>query len=395
LEDFQQNNPGFSYALRKGDTREILTNGEMSITDGRIAIPPNVDLAFIDGGHSIETIRNDYEAVKGAKVVVLDDFYVPQDDEPDITKFGCNALLSELDDVLELPIKNPVRGGGKVRMALTPTSAWPGKAQLVIKTKNCVPNEEIHRNIHYSMPKIDRWIVECKPHTGLAVLVSSGPTFENHLEDIRQYASGVRDGFIVTVKHAHDTLIEKGIIPWACILLDPRDHVQDFIENPHPDVIYFVASMCHPTTLDRLLSSGAKVWGYHAHVGADEEKVLREYGKQIMVGGGSTSAVRGISVLHCLGFRRYHLYGYDSCYYEKPDFSLKTKTGAQKYYEVEVLGRKFWSDSELIAQAQDFEKLIKTERDFQEMEVFGEGMIPHIWNLKRLIRPEFAEVMDG
>jgi predicted O-methyltransferase YrrM len=371
LLDFAEKHPGFTFRLIKGDTRKTLAPGFFGKLDP--------DFAFIDGGHSIETIRSDYEALKHSKVVVMDDFYTGRD----TNEHGCNEIVAEESHIV-LPHKDPVKGGGKVQMVILPREAWPGKANLVIKTKNCVPDEEIQANIRHAKEKMPNWIVECKAHDLPVTLVSAGPSFKDHLDELR----GRR---VVCVKHSHDELIENGIIPWACMLLDPRSHVQDFIENPHPDVIYFVASMCHPTTIDRLIERDATIWGYHAYVGAGEQDII---GEGIMVGGGSTSAVRGISVLHALGFRSFEMYGYDSCYYEKPDFTTKDKNGNQRYFEVEVSGRKFWSDAELVAQAQDFDKLMAQEKEL-ELNVIGDGMIPHIWNLKRKILPDFSEVIGA
>lgn len=375
LIEFQDKNPGFTFDLMKGDTRETLPAYSSALNE-------EIDLAFIDGGHSVETIQSDYECLKHAKVIVMDDFYTGRDSD----EHGCNSVVKGLDHVV-LPKKDPVKGGGKVQMVLMPKTAWPGKANVVIKTKNCVPDEEIQANIAYAMPRIKKWIVECKSHNETAIMVSAGPSFKDQLEEVR-----VQKGKIICVKHSHDVLIENGVVPWGCMLLDPRDHVQDFIENPHPDVLYFVASMCHPTTLDRLLEKKANIWGYHAHVGAGEQEVIGP--KNIMVGGGSTSAVRGVSVLHALGFRTFKLYGYDSCYPEKPDMTVKDKRGNQKYFSVEVSGKKFWSDTELIAQAQDFDKLMDSGPELN-LEVMGDGMIPHIWQVKRRVLPEFSEVIDG
>lgn len=382
LDAFKEKNPGFSFMLSRGDTRETLKGWKDD---------EKQTLAFIDGGHSIETIRHDYDCLKDCAVVVLDDYYVPENGHPDIEKYGCNFLRDEIAAAI-LPGADPVVGGGKVQMLITPREAFPGKVNLVIKTQNCVPADEIQANIQYSVPRIRRWVRECRIHHRHAVIVSGGPSLKEYLGRIRDHKSA--GNYVVCVKHAHDILLKEGIVPDACMLLDPRSHVQDFIENPHPEVTYFVATMCHPTTLDRLIERNANVVGYNAHVGAGEETVLRAFGEHIMVGGGSTSAVRGVSVLHALGFRHFHLYGFDSCYYEEPDFTVKTKTGAQKYVTVEVSGRRFWSDLELVAQAQDFEKLMKQGQDL-DMEVYGDGMIPHIWRTARKIKDEFSNVLNG
>jgi len=58
-----------------------------------------VDFIFIDGGHSIETIRNDWFWVKKflhkKSVVIFDDFYQTKNTNI-INKFGCNLVIRRL-----------------------------------------------------------------------------------------------------------------------------------------------------------------------------------------------------------------------------------------------------------------------------------------------------------
>jgi hypothetical protein len=271
-----------------------------------------------------------------------------------------------------------------------------GGKSLLVKTKNCVPNEKIQANVHYSSTLAKRWITQCDMDLdSTIVFCSGGPSLNDSLEEIRAL-SQMPDHYVVCVKTAHDTLIENGIVPWACVLLDPRAHVQDFIENPHPDVMYFVASMCHPTTWDRLLDKGAKVFGYHALVGAGEESVLKSRfdSGAMMLSGGCSAAMRGVSVLHTLGFRRFKLWGYDCCFFEKPDTSARLASGEEKYLEVDILGRKWWTDAEKIAQMQDFLQMMEHNKEIH-IEVFGAGVVAYIWNQKRQILPRFRDLLKA
>ena len=52
------------------------------------------------------------------------------------------------------------------------------------------------------------------------------------------------------------------------------------------------------------------------------------------------------------------------------------------------------SDLELVAQAQDFEKLLKQAKDL-DIEVYGEGMIPHIWSIGYKKLGDFRDVVNG
>lgn len=100
--------PSAEINLIKGNTRKTLTNIV-------------ADFVFIDGGHSVSTIASDYAACQGSRIIVLDDFYCPDENDewPDIDFYGCNRLCAELESKCEfLPIADRVRNGGLVQMIL-------------------------------------------------------------------------------------------------------------------------------------------------------------------------------------------------------------------------------------------------------------------------------------
>lgn len=253
-------------------------------------------------------------------------------------------------------------------------------SDLQVKTKNCLPNEVICANITENLKQIKHWVSYCKPHDEPLVICSAGETLA--YTDIKPWADkGVK---IVTVKHAIDRLKQWGIKPWACVLLDPRQHVEGFVEKPDTDVVYFVASMVAPAVVKKLLDCGCRVIGYHAFVGAGEKEILAKHDpKTLLVSGGSATATRSIGLFaECLGFKEFHLYGYDLCYFDRPDFSVKDDSGNPKYMEVtlgaegwgnSVSKRVFWTEGQLLAQAQELRDLYKMQKDFT-LNVYGAGM---------------------
>jgi hypothetical protein len=73
-----------------------------------------IDLIFIDGGHSVKTIANDWHYVKKMMhkdtYVLFDDYY--SNNKKIIRKFGCNNIISELPDIYQsnvLPIKDKIK----------------------------------------------------------------------------------------------------------------------------------------------------------------------------------------------------------------------------------------------------------------------------------------------
>lgn len=374
----------FEFALVKGNSRETLPE--------KIPGLDVVDFAFIDGGHSVETVRRDWNALKKVRVVALDDYY--SGEGIDTKKFGCNNVVKKIGAVI-LPSSDKTKQGSVVHLAvkindetlppLPNNVAIAGvgpnkKLNLIVQTKNCVPSEEIKANVRANTPKFPAFIPYCEKHGEDAVMVSAGPSFKENFSIIAEMQG--KGSKVFCVKHSHDELIDAGIVPFGCILLDPRGHVQEFVDKPHKDVAYFVASMCSPIVVDHLLAHKVKLWGYHALVGAGETECVPK--DHLLVSGGSTSATRGIMVLHMLGFRTFDCFGYDSCYSSAEGLDMKKTRpdGSAYYFEVEVGGRKFLSDAELIAQSQDVQKILQHATSI-DIKFHGDGMIPHVWSMIR------------
>jgi predicted O-methyltransferase YrrM len=71
-----------------------------------------IDFIFIDGGHSIKTIKNDWDNVKKMinrnSIVIFDDYY---SDKKFSEKFGCNKIIKNLDPLYKfkiLPVKDKI-----------------------------------------------------------------------------------------------------------------------------------------------------------------------------------------------------------------------------------------------------------------------------------------------
>lgn len=261
---------------------------------------------------------------------------------------------------------------------------------MQIKTKNCIPNEQILKHIEINTPLIKHWVDYVRPMGDEVVIASAGPSLSK--SDIQPYVDrGVK---IVAVKHAIDRLKQWEIKPWACVLLDPRGHVEKFVEEADTDVIYFVASMVDPSVVKALLDQGCIVVGYHAFVGAGEHKKLPK--GTLMVSGGSGTATRCIGLLHeCFGFDQFECFGYDLCYHEKPDFTETIEDGRPKYIEVTLAAktwgnkqvkRTFWTEGQFLAQAKELHDLYKEEKRFT-IRLHGHGLgawqQEHFIDLKR------------
>lgn len=266
----------------------------------------------------------------------------------------------------------------------------PQMQRLVIQTQNAIPNENIKEHIATNQILIKNWVTECLPTEEEIVVVSAGPTLI--AEDVRK-----ETGRVVAVKHALEPLKKAGIKPWACILLDPRPHVADFVKEPDTDVIWFVASQVDPKVTLKLLEAGCTVWGYHAAVGAGEDDLTS---KQLgaVIHGGSATATRGLFLLRHLGFRNFTLYGYDLSFPDKPDLKLTDNKGQPKYIEATVditlpqYSAKvcFWSEPQLLAQYEEFNQLLNS--GLFNIKAYGNGLVPILVKAKEVSNLRVGEI---
>ncbi len=267
-----------------------------------------------------------------------------------------------------------------------------------IKTRNCLDHGKIKANVAANLGQIRAWATICRPSDrtyGMAdrnneiVLCSAGPSLVNHIEEIKKLQN--EGAKVVCVKHAIEVLKVHGIKPWAVVLLDPRGHVEEFIRTPDPEVVYFVASMCDPAVVKTLNDNKCVVIGYTAFVNAGETELMLP--SDLPVSGGSGTATRSIGIFSdMLGFKTFHLFGYDLCHQQKPDMKEKTVDGQDKYMELTLdtqshkakkVTRTFWTEGQLLAQSNELKTLYKDRKDLH-ITIYGDGLAGwmfHHWKL--------------
>jgi hypothetical protein len=251
--------------------------------------------------------------------------------------------------------------------------------KMQIKTRNCLDHKKIIENVKTNLGQIRSWVGITAKADHDIVICAAGPSLIDHIDEIREKQNN--GAKIIAVKHAIDTLKLHKIKPWGVVLLDPRGHVEGFVKAPDPDVVYFVASMCDPSVVKTLNDNKCKVIGYHALVNAGETEVMIP--SDLTVSGGSATSTRAIGLFSDMfGYKNFHLYGYDLCYYQKPDLNEKNPDGNPKYMEINIgthtygnkyLTRTFWTEGQFLAQSNELKDLYKSRKDLN-ITLYGDGM---------------------
>jgi hypothetical protein len=272
----------------------------------------------------------------------------------------------------------------------------PRKVPIVIKPKDSVPKETIVSNINENLKILDKWdmVRSCNINDEHAIIVSGGPSLD--ISKLKYLARKTK-GKIICVKHSYPTLLRAGIKPWACVILDPRpvegtsthDIVRSTLfDKVDPSTKFFVASMTDPSVTKLLKEKTDNIYGWHAFSQAIKDSIkTKEDGDALkanigedatFVTGGTCAAMRAIGMMHIFGFRNFHLFGFDCCIegeLSTKELSRTMEDGKKKYMRVETNGYEFWTTGELLAMAQDCEKLFNNKDIEMNINVYGEGTL--------------------
>jgi uncharacterized Rossmann fold enzyme len=208
-------------------------------------------------------------------------------------------------------------------------------------------------------------------HDGTMVVVGSGPSMPEHVEEIRAERELGRP--IFAVKGAHDFLCQHGMQPdlWLCV--DPRDRAY-LLQEANDYTRYLISSRCDPSMFDALQGRNVCV----VHTWAKEEH-CEEYNGKLLIGGGTTSGLRAITVSYVLGFRKIVLYGFDSCLAKDKFTKRFTGEGVEpgKLIDVIVDGKRFWCNGAMAQQANEFQQYYEAMPDVK-IEAKGDGLLAAI-----------------
>lgn len=238
--------------------------------------------------------------------------------------------------------------------------------------------DEVNKNIESACKRDLTWIKQIQDHDKHVCIVGGGPWLPDALNEIRAMQ---RFGHqIWALNNVHDYLIDRGIIPNACVLLDAREANAEFVKNARDDVLYFVASQCHPAVFNAL--AGKKVILYHnATEGAFQLLDRISTRPQIhYIGGGGTVGMKAIALARFHGFKVFHLYGMDSCYRGGDGHAYpQALNDNDRVIDVACEGRAFKCAPWMLGQANDFKELARmlVQEDCL-ITVAGDGLLAHI-----------------
>jgi uncharacterized Rossmann fold enzyme len=176
---------------------------------------------------------------------------------------------------------------------------------LKITGKCIAGDEELFANMDAAIARGYPEIAQAQAHEGMIALIGSGPSVAEQLEVIGKMQDAGTP--IVAIKDAHDWLIESGIVPDYAFAIDPQEHRWNCFKQKNKKIHYVIASQCHKAMFDHLEGHRVTIW--HPYI----TKGQKRPSNKMLIGGGTTSGLRAISLFYVLGYRHFALFGFDSC----------------------------------------------------------------------------------
>lgn len=182
-----------------------------------------------------------------------------------------------------------------------------GGRQVEIVVKSAIPPELLLENVEASfnrntprfadMPKIGK---DTRP----IAIVGGGPSLRAELDNLNAFP-----GPVMGCGSVHDYLVGQGIYPDYHVVVDPCAVVVNWLKRPSPNVIYLIASQCHPNLFAVLDGQNVKLW--HAFVVRDDGSKFVDFHGEPTIPGGDFVIGRAWPLAAVLGHRDIHFYGFD------------------------------------------------------------------------------------
>lgn len=254
-----------------------------------------------------------------------------------------------------------------------------GLVGMALNTPDDVILENVSSSIRRQLPQV--WPHQPNDHT--VAIVGGGWSITPTFDELRGVAW--RGAKIVALNGAARWLTMRNFRPSAQVILDARTTNARFV-TPVPDCKYFIASQCAPETFRAAETAGETfVWHALSTSSDAERELLDKYYLKCWhaIPGTCCVAFRAIMLLRTLGFRRFHVFGVDSCYnddgehhaYEQPENNNEPTA------QVSAGGRVFRVSGWQLAQAVQFMNLAREmgERKLDiQLKFHGDGLIAHL-----------------
>jgi len=325
----------------------------------------SLDFVFLDADHTYEGIKADIMAwlpkVKDGGWICGHDY-----ENPDFPTWGVTQAVGELC----------VENGLKVEIDKNYT--WFCKKESLVNTDEA----QLVKNMTENCKKPLEWFIPHEKNNKTLIIVGGAPSLKDNIGDLK---AKIRTGaHVLTTNGTLKFLQTKGIKPDYHAQFDAKAESASFVDAAPGGVTYLIGSMSNPQVLDNLKDKRVILW--HGGFDMDEmQKVLKPYQNRpiVIVGGGYSIGIRALSLGFQMGYRKFVMYGVDSCFHENehhayPQVQNDGDRPVTAVYEGKNYSVAPWMYRQALNFQDNYQELTKIGCTIK---VIGEGLIPDMCRL--------------
>jgi hypothetical protein len=223
--------------------------------------------------------------------------------------------------------------GGATNVSITPAVCNTDQRQIV-------------RNIRKALATGNSvFEAEMPAHKGHAVIVGGGPSVADHIPDLK--ARAAHHQTFVALNNSWRWLQKNELPCHMQVMCDARQENEAFVPPKSGTIEKWYASQCHPN----VTRDADMLW--HCLI----QDIVEDFDDLDMfwVGAGTSVGIRSLFLLYCMGYREFHLYGFDSSYLDNHGHAYAQPLNeAEKTIEVTSYGRWFKAAPWMVTQSEDF-----------------------------------------
>lgn len=238
-------------------------------------------------------------------------------------------------------------------------------------------DEDLEINIRASSARDLKWIEVEEPHDRIAVMVGGGPSVADHLDDIRALLGPKTDIFALNAASQYLTEY-TGLVANYQVIGDAKQETAQLVDQRPGERLF--ASQVHP---DCFKFGSTRLW--HLEIGNVEAwfpKLRVERGGYALIGGGAAIGNAALCLAFAMGYRKFHLFGYDSCHRDNRSHAYHQPMNQFiPCVDVEWGGKTYKASVAMKAQAEKFQITGQAlEQAGCEITLYGEGLLQTMWN---------------
>ena len=250
-----------------------------------------------------------------------------------------------------------------------------------------VPDEVIAANVRANTrraPRLER-IKTAAPHDGVAVMVGSGPSMKERLDQVR--ALQANGGTVFAMNGAASFLALNDITADFQVMVDARERTAELIG---PAKGHLFASQCDPVCFERV--PNARMW--HFINGDLESQLPDDEPAHAQIGGAGSVGNCALALAWAMGYRRFEIFGYDSSHKQDASHAFhQPLNDFEPWGRFQFQGKEYICSFTMRSQASRFQSVaLALVGNGCTVNVHGDGLLPDMW--RETVRVETAGTLE-